>query len=118
MNKKTFATVSGQLDKFGGLLNLLKYVDGVPTIFGIKVIICPSMPGIGASNVSVVLGDFSYFATRIVTDGTSGIKTYWEAPGLVENGKVGLQTFVRADSNVLWTDASSPCPFVQIRQHS
>jgi hypothetical protein len=66
----------------------------------------------------VVLGDFSYFATRIITDDSTGIKTFTEAPGLAENGKVALRTFLRADSNVLWTDTSSPCPFVQIRNHS
>jgi HK97 family phage major capsid protein len=121
MNKKTLAAVSGQLDKYGNLLDLVQYdADGNPTIFGIKVVICPSMPSIGASNVSVVLGDFSYFATRIVTDGSSGIKVFTEAPGLAEYGKVSLRTFVRADSNILWTpgDGTSNCPFVQIRHHS
>lgn len=119
MNKKTLSNVAGIVDKYGNLLNLVKYDDnGNATIFGIKVIICPSMPSIGASNVPVVLGDFSYFATRIVTDETSGVKTFTEAPGLAENAKVALRTFVRADSNVLFTDTGSPMPFVQIRNFS
>jgi HK97 family phage major capsid protein len=117
MNKKTFAAVSGQVDKYGNILDLVRYIDGVPTVFGIKVIICPSVPNIGASNVPVVLGDFSYFATRIVTDQNTGIRVYKEATGLVEAGKVGLGTFLRADSNVLW-QGSGPSPFVQIRNHS
>ena len=119
MNKKTLTNVAGIVDKYGNLLDLVQFDDnGNATIFGIKVIICPSMPSIGVSNVPVVLGDFSYFATRIVTDETSGVKTFTEAPGLAENGKVALRTFVRADSNVLYTDTASPSPFVQIRNHS
>ena len=119
MNRKTLTNVAGIVDKYGNLLDLVQFDDnGNATIFGIKVIICPSMPSIGVSNVPVVLGDFSYFATRIVTDETSGVKTFTEAPGLAENGKVALRTFVRADSNVLYTDTASPSPFVQIRNHS
>jgi hypothetical protein len=46
----------------------------------------------------------SYFATRVITDDSTGIKTFTEAPGLAENGKVALRTFLRADSKVLWTE--------------
>lgn len=118
MSNKTLGYLLTILDKYGNPLRLVQFVDGVPTIYGKNVIVCPSMPSVGASQIPVVLGDFSYFATRITTDDSTGIKTFTEAPGLAENGKVALRTFLRADSNVLWTDTSSPCPFVPIRNHS
>jgi HK97 family phage major capsid protein len=118
MNQKTLSALSGQLDKYGNIVRLVDYCEGVPTIFGIRVAICPSMDSIGASNVPVVLGDLSYWATRLVTDDSSGIKVYTEAPGLIENGNVGIRCFVRADGGLLYTDASSPSPFVYIRNHS
>jgi len=118
MNHKTLATVSSIVNKFGDQLNLVKYVDGVPTIYGVPVKICPSMDNIGVSNVPVVLGDLSYWATRLVVDDMAGIKVFTEAPGLVENGNVGLRTFVRAHGALLYTDTGSPSPFVYIRNHS
>jgi Phage capsid family len=113
MSNKTLGYLLTIVDKYGNPLRLVQFVDGVPTIFGKKVIVCPSMPSVGVSQIPVILGDFSYFATRIITDDSTGIKTFTEAPGLAENGKVALRTFLRADSKVLWTDTSSPCPFVQ-----
>ena len=118
MNHKTLATVSSVINKFGNQLNLVQYVNGKPFIYGVPVKICPSMDNIGVSNVPVVLGDFSYWATRLVVDDMAGIKVYTEAPGLVENGNVGLRTFVRADGDLLYKDTSSPSPFVYIRNHS
>jgi HK97 family phage major capsid protein len=116
MNKKTLATISSIVNKFGDLLNLVKYVDGQPEIFGIPVKICPSMDSIGASKTPVVLGDLSYWATRLVGQVTATL--YREAPGLIEYGKIGLRTFVRADGALLYTDTSSPAPFVMIANHS
>jgi HK97 family phage major capsid protein len=118
MNAKTLATLSGQLNKFGDILDLVKYIDGEPTIWGIRVAICPSMDNIGASNTPIVLGDLSYWATRLVIDDSTGIRVYSEAPGLVENGNVGLRCFLRADGGLLYTDTSSPSPFISIRCHS
>jgi HK97 family phage major capsid protein len=118
MNHKTLATVSSIVNKFGNQLNLVQYVNGVPTIYGVPVKICPSMDNIGVSNVPVVLGDLSYWATRLVVDDMAGIKVFTEAPGLVENGNVGLRTFVRAHGALLYTDTGSPSPFAYIRNHS
>jgi HK97 family phage major capsid protein len=118
MNQKTLAALSGQNDKYGNILNLVKYIDGVPTIFGIRVAICPSMDNIGASLTPIVLGDLSYWATRLVVDDSTGIRVYSEAPGLVENGNVGLRCFLRADGGLLYSDTSSPSPFISIRCHS
>lgn len=118
MNMQTLSTVSGQLDKYGNILNLVKYVNGVPTIFGVPVKICPSMDSIGASKVPVVLGDLSYWATRLIVDSGSGIRIYREAPGLIENGNVGFRTFVRAHGALLYSGAVSQSPFTFIRNHS
>jgi HK97 family phage major capsid protein len=118
MNRKTLATVSGIKNKMGDLLNFVKYIDGVPTILGIPVKICPSMDNIGVSNVPVVLGDLSYWATRLIVDDISGIKIYREAPGLVENGNVGFRTFVRAHGTLLYSGAAVQSPFQFIRNHS
>ena len=118
MNQKTLAALSGQLTKYGQILDLVKYIDGVPTIFGIRVAICPSMDNIGVSKVPVVLGDLSYWATRLVVDDAAGLVVYREAPGLVENGNIGIRCFCRADGGLLYTDASSPSPFVLVRNHS
>jgi HK97 family phage major capsid protein len=126
MNKATLATVAGQLDKYGNIVRIIEYVDGQPTIFGIPVKIAPSMDSIGASKVPVVLGDFRCWATRLITaDEGVGLKTYSEAPGLIEKGNVGIRCFTRADGALLWNaldspagDAGSPSPFVMIQNHS
>ena len=118
MNQQTLAALAGQLDKFGNIVRLVEYVDGVPTIFGVSVKICPSMDSIGASKVPIVLGDLSFWATRLITDDSSGLVVYREAPGLIEKGNIGIRCFVRADGGLLYTDASSPSPFVSIRNHS
>jgi HK97 family phage major capsid protein len=118
MNRKTLNKVSNIVNKFGNLLNLVQYVDGQPLIYGIPVRICPSMDSVGASAVPVVLGDGTYWATRLVNDENSGIRVYSEATGLVEYGNVGLSCFLRADGELLYTDTGSPAPFTYIRNHS
>jgi HK97 family phage major capsid protein len=118
MNKKTLANISGIVTKYGRLLNLIQYENGKPSIFGIPVKICPSMDNIGASAVPVVLGDGTYWATRLVADENSGIRVYSEATGLVEFGNVGMSCFMRADGELLYSDTNSPAPFTFIRNHS
>jgi HK97 family phage major capsid protein len=132
MNRSTLNSVAGIVTKQGLPLGLVKYDDnGKATIHGIPVKICPSMDSIGVSNIPVVLGDLSYWATRIVTpsegianpkDGEAafynnlGIKVFKEATGLIENGLVALRSFVRADGELLWS--TGPSPFVVVRNHS
>ncbi len=119
MNKKTLAYFESLVSKQGTPLHLVKYDDGYPCIYGIRVRICPSMDNIGASKRPVILGDLSFWATRLTVDGeTSGVRIYREAPGLIENGNIGLRTFVRADGALLWTDTGSPAPFVMLQNHS
>jgi HK97 family phage major capsid protein len=118
MNRSTLNSVAGIVTKQGNRLNLVQYdADGKPSILGIPVKICPSMDNIGVSNIPVVLGDLSYWATRIVTpsaDDNLGI--FREADGLIEYGKVALRSFVRADGELLWS--TGPSPFVVMRNHS
>jgi HK97 family phage major capsid protein len=116
LNLKTLGTLMTVLDKYGR--PIIDFVNGARTILGIPIKICPSLPNIGASNTPVVLGDWSYFATRLIFDEKTGIQVFREAPGLVEQGNVGLKVFARADCNILWNDTNSPCPFVPIVNHS
>ena len=118
MNRHTLATVASITNKFGDNLNLVQWVGKKPYIYGIRVRVSPSMPSIGASNVPVVLGDCSFWLTRLVTDENSGLLVYREAPGLIENGNIGIGAFVRAGGALLYTDTSSPSPFVPIQNHS
>lgn len=118
MNKKTLATVASQLDKQGRLVDLVKYVDGRPFIHGIPVKIAPSMDNLGSAKNPVVLGDLSFWATRLATGEESGIQVIKEATGLIEYGKVALRAFLRADGALLYNDSSSPAPFIIIQNHS
>jgi HK97 family phage major capsid protein len=118
MNRSTLAAISNVTTKYGQPLDLVKWFNGSPTIYGIPVKIAPSMDNIGASKTPVVLGDFSYWATRLVIDDNSGIAVYREAAGLIENGNVGLRCFARAHGALLYTDTTSPAPFIAIQNHS
>jgi HK97 family phage major capsid protein len=118
LNSNTLGKLYGQLDKMGR--PVVDFVNGAPTILGIKVQMSPSMANIGASNVPVLLGACSYWATRLVVSGVEdmGILMYKESAGLIENGLVEFQSFVRAGGALLWNDSGSPSPFVLIRNAS
>jgi HK97 family phage major capsid protein len=118
MNNKTLGNQLSLLDKEGRPLELVKYIDGYPTIYGIPVKVCPSLPSIGASNTPVILGDLSYWATRLIIDDNAGIAVYKEAPGLIENGNIGMRCFARAHGALLYNDTGSPAPFVMLANHS
>jgi len=66
------------------------------------------------------LGACSYWATRLVVGGVDdmGVLMYKESAGLIENGLVEFQSFVRADGALLWSDTGSPSPFVILANHS
>jgi HK97 family phage major capsid protein len=120
MNRRTLAAVANIKSSTGQPIGLVQYVDGKPFILGIPAKVSPSMPDMGASNVSVILGDFQYWLTRLVVSGENniGLKTYFEGPGLAENGNVAVNCFVRADGALLYTDNGSPAPFQPIQHHS
>jgi HK97 family phage major capsid protein len=118
MNRQTLASVAGVITKYGQPLDLVKWVGNVPYIYGVRVRVSPSMPSIGPSDVPVVLGDFSYWCTRLVTDDNAGLLVYREAPGLIESGNIGVGCFCRAGGALLYNDTGSPAPFVPIQNHS
>jgi HK97 family phage major capsid protein len=118
MSHTTLAYLLGLVSTTGQPMNLVQYVDGQATIFGVPVKIAPSMDSIGASQTPVVLGAFDYWCTRLVVDSTSGIAIYREAPGLIENGNIGMRAFIRADGCVLYSDTGSPAPFVMLQNCS
>ena len=118
MNRKTLGYLNGLVSKMGTPIDIVKYVDGEPHIYGIPVKISPSMDNIGASKVPVLLGDFSYWVTRLVKNENLGLTVIREAPGLVENGNVGVVCFFRADGALAFNDTSGPAPFVPLQCHS
>ncbi|HKW34441.1 MAG TPA: phage major capsid protein [Candidatus Acidoferrum sp.] len=117
MNIKTFGALLGIVDKVGQ--PVISFVGGAPTILGKPVKISPSMPDIAAAANSVLLGDLSYWCTRLVVSGADdiGIQVFREAPGLIEQGLVAFRSFVRADGALLWS-GDGPSPFVILQQHS
>jgi HK97 family phage major capsid protein len=119
MNWSTLNTLRGLVNKFGSPLDIVRdTVDG-PAIYGVPVKIAPSLDNIGPSNNPIVLGDFEYWATRLVTaDDAMGIKSFRESVGLIENGLIGFRSFVRAGGSLLWSDVNSPAPFVVLANHS
>jgi HK97 family phage major capsid protein len=118
-NQKTLGYLaSGIITKYGQPLDLVKYVDGQPTMLGLPIKISPSLANISASSVPLLLGDFSYWVTRLIVDDKAGLVVYKEAPGLIEQGNIGMRSFCRADGNLAWTDTSSPAPIQYLRMHS
>ena len=118
MNRKTLGYLNGLVSKMGTPIDICKYVDGKPYIFGIPVKISPSMDNMGPSKVPVILGDFSYWVTRLVNSENLGLTVIREAPGLVENGNVGVVCFFRADGALAFNDTGSPAPFSVLQCHS
>jgi HK97 family phage major capsid protein len=92
--------------------------DGTYTIFGKPVRICPSMPGLGASNTPVLLGDLKRLAIRKVRDNGFWVSRAEET--FAEYLVVAFESFTRADSGVLFyaSDPSTSSPFVGLACHS
>ena len=76
------------------------------------------MDGIGASDHPVLLGDGSYWLTRMVSDDMTRVQVVKEAAGLIENGLVGMRMFVRYGSSLSWTDTGSPARFGVLQNDS
>jgi HK97 family phage major capsid protein len=119
LNRKTLGFVNALTDKMGQPLHLVKYdVNMQPYIMGVPVKISPSMPNIGPSTTPVVIADLSYWMSRLVMDDNTGLKSYVEGPGLIEQGNVGIGCFVRAGGALLYNDTSSPAPAAILQCHS
>jgi HK97 family phage major capsid protein len=119
LNRKTLGFVNALTDKMGHPLNLVKYDANLqPYIMGVPVKISPSMPNIGPSTTPLIVGDLTYWLSRLVIDDNSGLKSYTEGPGLIEKGNVGVGCFVRAGGALMYNDTSSPAPFSVLQCHS
>ncbi|MGH9737330.1 MAG: phage major capsid protein [Candidatus Acidiferrales bacterium] len=120
MNDTTYGSLLALTDKVGRNLELVKFVNGQPTIFGKNVKIAPSCPNMAASaQGTVIFGDLSYFMVRIVTEGIGiGVRVFQEAAGLIEQGNIALRAFVRADCAYLYSDPNSDAPINMIQMHS
>jgi HK97 family phage major capsid protein len=117
MSMPTLLALGQVKDKYGRPVFVSNFNEGIKQILGIPVKICPSMPSIVSANTPVILGDFSYFATRVAIGDDSGISVFKER--FAEFGKVGLRLFARVDCAVLWTgDQASKSPFIMIQNHS
>jgi HK97 family phage major capsid protein len=117
LNDNTLKYLSSVLDKMGR--PLVNIVDGRETILGKPVFNSPSMPDLGASNIPVIFGDFSYVIIRNSIDPMTYLKVYQEAPGLIEQGEYGIKWFTRHDVNIAFNDwNNSPAPFSYIQNHS
>ena len=122
MNRNTLAFLNGLVSKMGTLIGLVQYVNGQPTILGLPVKISPTLPNIGASTTPILVGDFSYWCTRLVNAGDGreqiGIYNYSETTDVIENGLVEVAAFTRAGGAFLYTDNGSPSPIIPLRMHS
>jgi HK97 family phage major capsid protein len=117
MADSTLQYLSKIVDKQGH--PIVKLAEGLPTIMGKVVRVSPSVPAIGSNAITALFGDFSYYYVRIVTDDLTRIEVVKEAPGLIENGLVGLRYFMRADGNLCFDSpnaANSPVNY--LIQHS
>jgi HK97 family phage major capsid protein len=116
MNRKTLGKLNALVSKMGTSLDLVKYVNGKPYIYGVPVAISPSMADVSPSSVSVILGDFSYWVTRLVMSENLGMVISRESEA--ESGKLAIVCLARLDGTLAYTDTSSPAPFTVLQQTS
>lgn len=119
MNRATLAFLNGLTSKIGSSVGIVQWVKGRPTICGLPVRISPSMPSIMPSSTPILVGDFSYWCTRLVNAGDGagkiGLQVYRETPGLIENGLVGVSCFTRASGALLYNGIGGPSPVLALK---
>ncbi|MBI3669402.1 MAG: phage major capsid protein [Acidobacteria bacterium] len=114
LNADTLQALDGLLDKNGR--PIVKYRDGLYTIYGRPIAICPSMDSIGPSKNPIVVADPNYFYQRRIAAG-SYLRISWEVPGAVEFGMAAFQSWYRTDSRLSVPNASVP-PIVLLQNAS
>ena len=117
MNTTTLAFLSTLVTKQGLPLVNFRQTNSLPS-WASLFYACPSMPAIGSSAISVVFGDLSYWHTRLTVDAFSRIRVIKEAPGLAENGFVGMQMLMRAGGAYAYTGPGVNSPINYLIQHS
>ena len=71
------------------------------------------LPGLSAASNPVVLYDPNYFLVRTVPSAMY-LRAYRESPGLIENGLLGLESWMRVDSALLAPNSQfAPAQFIQ-----
>lgn len=122
MNRATLAFLNGLTSKMGTSVGIVQWVKGRPTICGLPVRISPSMPGISPSSTPILVGDFSYWCTRLVNAGNGnegiGIKVYRETSNLIEKGVLGISAFTRASGAFLYSGVGGPSPVLALKMGS
>jgi HK97 family phage major capsid protein len=114
MNRKTLLKLAQLVTKQG--LPLVSWQkNGLATIYGYPVRICPTLPTPAASQVTVLFGDGSYIFTRSVQDALSGVRVLRER--FIESGQVGLQTITRWHMQLGYL-GQGQCPFTILQNHS
>jgi HK97 family phage major capsid protein len=115
MRASTLGFLIGLRDSVGRTLDLVKFNDGQPSIYGLPVYVSPSISGIGASNISVLLMDGAQWCTKIALD-QSYLRVFRQAAGFVESGDMGVRCFLRAGG--VWTASSVGKPACIALQHT
>jgi HK97 family phage major capsid protein len=122
MNRGTLSFLNGLTSKMGTSVGIVQWVKGKPFICGLPVRVSPSMPSIEASSTPILVGDFSYWCTRLVNAGDSngkiGLQVYQETVGLIENGLVGVSAFTRASGALLYNGIGGPSPVLALKMGS
>jgi HK97 family phage major capsid protein len=116
MNDTTLTGLMGMVTKMG--LPLVDFRTGVPYILNKPVHVCPSMQSPGSGNVPVIFGDLGQWATRLIAQDGNIDKVMVYRERYAEFGQVGLQMFVRADGNLLFTGSGADTPLNYIQSHS
>lgn len=84
---------------------------GRPTLLGMPVYLCPSMPALTAGQKVLSFGDHSKFVRRECKNSLV-VKVYTELYAPL--GQVGYEIFLRADGGLLKSASNSPCKYLQL----
>ena len=115
MNDNTRVYLGKLVDKYGR--PIMQWQGSDAWILGYRVLTSPSMNSIGSGNIPVLFGNLGYWCTRCVMDNTK-IQLVKEAPGLIEQGELGLRLWTRYDGSLLYTDSGSPAPFALLQNQT
>jgi HK97 family phage major capsid protein len=97
-NNLTWSKLRSQLDKYGRSLWAVSLAEGEPdTVYGRKFYNNQQMAQIGASNISMIAGDFSKYVIRDVL----GMTMVRFNELFMQSYKVGFQMFLRTDGQLL-----------------
>jgi HK97 family phage major capsid protein len=97
-NSTTWQKLRSQLDKYGRPIWVVSLSEGTPDkIWGRPIYVNQQMSGIGASNISMICGDFRHYAIRDVVGPT--MVRFNEL--FMQSYRLGFQMFLRTDGQLL-----------------